>query len=797
MRTSRRSMAVAMAVAFAGAGVAYGADASAPAGKAVPFALEDVRLLAGPFQQNQERDRALLLSMNADRLLHTFKLNAGLPSDARPLGGWEKPDVELRGHTLGHYLSALSLMYASTRDERLKQRVDHIVAELAKCQEALAAKSSHPGYLSAFPESLFDRNDASQKVWAPWYTMHKIMAGLLDAADLCGNRQALETVDKLAGWVKFRVQRLPTEQFQKSLQNEQGGMNEVMANLSVALKNPDYLRVAQAFNHEAVFVPLAQGEDKLDKLHANTQIPKIIGAAREFELTGNETYKKVADTFWDAVALKRSYVIGGDSDNEHFFSVADFAQHLSAATAETCNTYNMLKLTRHLFAWDPAGGAQKMDFYERGLYNQILASQDPATGMVTYFISLQPGHFKTFSTPENSFWCCLGTGMENHAKYGDTIYFHDDAALWVNLYIPSEVKWAEKGMTVRQETAFPKEETTRLTIHAEKPTKLAVKFRVPSWAAGPVVAKVNGEAVDLGGAQRDTYAAIEREWKEGDRVEITLPMALHTEMLPGAGKSLAILYGPVVLAADLGREGLEHVPLYAAGQGERFKIADPEAPRLVGVGDTAEIVSKTVADPKEALTFHVKGITSTPEVTLKALYEIVDHRYTVYFDVVTDFEWLDEAKKVAAKDAEVKAAADAQVDAVWAGNPYSEKDHGLEAGASMGGDTNDLFFREASAKGAFGYALKAGDAGTLRVTYLLPARAGDVGFDVLVEGQKVAEETLKDAPAADPRARQKLAVRTYALPEGTKGKERVNVKFAAHEDKGTARVVVVEMIKGK
>jgi DUF1680 family protein len=795
MHAGKLSVALAVAVALRGAGIGYGADVSAPEGKAVPFALEDVRLLAGPFRENQERDHGLLLSMDADRLLHTFKVNAGLPSDARPLGGWEKPDVELRGHTLGHYLSALSLMYASTGDEQLKQRVDHIVAELAKCQDALAAKSSHPGYLSAFPESLFDRNDAAQRVWAPWYTMHKIMAGLLDAADLCGNRQALETVNKLAGWVKFRVDRMPSEQFQKSLQNEHGGMNEVMSNLSVALKNPDYLRVAQAFNHAAVFEPLAAGQDKLDTLHANTQIPKIIGAAREFELTGNETYRKVAETFWDAVALKRSYVIGGDSDNEHFFPVGDFGQHLSAATAETCNTYNMLKLTRHLFAWDPAGGARKMDFYERGLYNQILASQDPATGMVAYFISLQPGHFKTFSTPKNSFWCCLGTGMENHAKYGDTIYFHDDSALWVNLYIPSEVKWADKGVTVRQETAFPREDTTRLTFHAGKPTQMPVRFRVPEWAAGPVVATVNGQSVSLAEAKAGSYATIDRQWKEGDRVELKLPMDVHTEMLPNDNNTLAILYGPIVLAADLGTGGLEHVPLYAAGQGELFKVSDPAAPRLVtGVAEAMKHVTAVSGEP---LTFKIKDVVPTGEVTLRPLYEISTHRYTVYFDVLTDFEWLNEAKRVAAKNAEERAKADSLVDAVRAGNPYSEKDHGLEAGQSVGADTNDVFYREAPARGAFGYAVKAADAGTLRVTYLLPARAGSAGFDVLIDGQKVAEETLADVLAVDPRARQKLGVRSYTLPDGAKGKERVNVTFAGHEDKGTARVVVVEMVRGK
>ena len=324
--------------------------------KALPFDLKAVRLLDGPFRQAMLRDLQYLRSLDSDRLLHCFRLNAGLPSSAKALGGWEAPDVEVRGHSLGHYLSACALVYASTGDEPIKAKADSLVAELARCQAALPARGFHPGYLEAFPESFFDRVDNRQPVWVPWYTCHKIMAGLLDMHQLCGNPQALDVLLKIADWVKFRVDRLSVEQMQAALELEHGGMSEVMANLYAVSGNPDHLRLARAFDHRRVFDPLARGEDNLNGLHANTQIPKIIGAARIYELTGEQRYCDIAKCFWDNVALHRSYAIGGHSDSEHFFPRDQFASHVGAETCETCNTYNMLKLTRHLFAMVRAGG---------------------------------------------------------------------------------------------------------------------------------------------------------------------------------------------------------------------------------------------------------------------------------------------------------------------------------------------------------------------------------------------------------------------------------------------------------
>jgi len=613
---------------------------------AEPFPLSQVRLLDGPFRDAMLRDQTYLLSLDCDRLLYSFRINAKLPTQARPYGGWEAPTGELRGHSVGHYLSACSLMYASTGDARFKERADKIVAGFAECQTALGEGTNvtHFGFLSAWPESFIDRVEAGRQVWAPWYTLHKIMAGLVDASQLCANAQALVVATNMANWVKFRVDRLSEQQMQASLRQEYGGMNEVLANLYGITGNADYLKTAEAFNQKSLFDPLAAGQDKLNGLHANTQIPKMIGAARQYELTGDKRNEDIASFFWDRVALHRSYVIGGHSDSEHFFPTNDFPQHLTAQTAETCNTYNMLKLTRHLFSWGP--DARTMDFYERALYNDILASQDPDQGMFVYLMSLKPGHFKTYSTPENSFWCCVGTGMENHAKYGDTIYFHNDKTLFVNLFIPSTLSWPEKGIEVRQETKFPETNTTRLTITASKPAPLALEIRWPEWSEKLTV-HVNGGSRKISG-KPGSYVTVSNTWKNGDHVDIQLEMKLHTELLQGSSNIVAVMYGPVVLAGELGTNGLPNV--YARNQTDLVRVSDPPVPVLVG--DAASILKKIKA-AGAPLVFQTKNLGRPDDVTLVPLYRANHERYTVYWYLANA---TDVRKGSAALSADVKLA---------------------------------------------------------------------------------------------------------------------------------------------
>ncbi len=753
------------------------------AARARPFPLEAVRLLPGPFRDAMERDARYLLELDPDRLLHNFRVNAGLPSPAAPLGGWEAPDVELRGHTVGHYLSALALMYAATGDDRFKARGDHMVAELAKVQAALPSRGFHPGYLSAFPEEFIDRVEARQRVWAPYYTLHKIMAGLLDMYQHAGNRQALDVLVKMADWVKFRMDRLPREKQQAMLMTEYGGMNEVLANLYAFTGNPDHLRLARAFDHDFLFDPLARGEDPLDRLHANTQIPKIIGAAREYELTGDPRYRDIATFFWRRVALFRSYANGGHSDGEAFFPPEEFSRHLGASSSETCNTYNMLKLTRHLFAWSPS--TETMDFYERGLYNHILASQDPATGMMIYYCPLRPGAFRTYSTPDASFWCCVGTGLENHAKYGDTIYFHDDRSLFVNLFMPSELTWAAKGLVVRQETRFPDEDTTRLHITAARPVSLALKVRSPGWAAPGITVTVNGRPAGPP-ARAGEYVTIERTWRTGDTVEVRLPMSLRTEALPDDPSYVALLYGPILLAGDLGKEGLDETRRYGPSAPPLARLKTPVIPALVVERDRLAGAVKPVAGAP--LTFRTEGIGRPHDVTLVPFYKAYDVRYTVYWKLYTPAEWSARQAEIEAAEARRRDLASRTIDAVDVDNAESEKTHNFHGDA-----TRQPFFEGRRGRdtttGWFSYELKVVPD---RPVTLVCTYRGSEGrrrvFDILVDGQKVATETLAYHPT-------ELLDVEYPIPETlTKGKTRVTVRFQPHPDAATAAVYEIRTV---
>jgi DUF1680 family protein len=788
------AVSLAAAHAFGPASTASSSLVLSPAGvpdtvalKARPFPLRDVRLLDGPFKQAMQLDQEYLLAIDPERLLYSFRLNAGLTSTAAPLGGWEAPDVELRGHTTGHYLSALALMYAATGDTRFKTRADEMVSELAAIQEAQATRF-HAGYLSAFPEEFFDRVDARQKVWAPYYTIHKIMAGLLDVNQLAGNAQALVVVSKMADWVKFRVDRLTDTQQQAALGTEFGGMNEVLANIYAATGDPEYLRVAHAFDHTAIFDPLRRHQDPLNGLHANTQFPKIIGAAREYELTGDATFQDIATFFWDRVVHHRSYVMGGNSDGEAFFPEEEFSKHLGPSGPETCNTYNMLKLTRHIFEWSADAGA--MDFYERGLFNHILPSQDPATGMVLYYCPLRPGAWKSFSTPDDSFWCCVGTGMESHSKYGDTIYFHDDQSLYVNLFIPSELTWLDKGLVVRQQTRFPEEEATHLTITATRPTRLALKVRAPSWAASGVTVTVNGQPVaqgfspaDAGLKPRATYITVDREWKTGDRVDVRLPMSLHIEAMPDNPRMIAVMYGPMMLVGDLGKEGLDGVKRYGPSAPQMGRVKTPVIPSFVA--SVKDITAKIVPVAGRPLQFQTRGLARPREVTLVPFNRILDQRYTVYWDVYSPAAWTARTSAAAATVSRRKNAEQRTIDTVAVDDAQNERAHELHSENATDSYFEGRRTREARS-GWFSYRVKvAADGPTMLACTYRGSEGRRRVFDILVDGQKVATEALEYHPTEQ-------LDKEYAIPEAlTRGKDRITVTFRAQTD--TTAGALIEM----
>jgi DUF1680 family protein len=727
-----------------------------------------------------------LLELDSDRLLHNFRVTAGLPSSAQPLGGWEDPKGELRGHTVGHFLSACALMYAATGDARFKEKGDRIVAELAKVQEALPSKGFNKGFLSAYPEEFFDRVDKRVRVWAPYYTLHKIMAGLLDMYLYVDNRQALDVVTRMADWVKFRVDRLTDEQQQAALETEHGGMNEVLANLYAVTGNPDYLTTAFKFNHKKLFDQWAAGEDQLNGLHGNTQFPKVIGAFREYQLTGEKRFLDIAAFFWDRVALHRSFVIGGNTNGESFFPIDQFSKNLGPSTTETCNTYNMLKLTRQLFGLEPSG--EKMDFYERGLYNHILASQDPATGMMCYYVPLRPGAFKTFSTPDQSFWCCVGTGMENHAKYGDTIFFHDAQSLYLNLAIASEVNWREKGLIVRQDTNFPDEDTTRLTFQTQKPVRLALKIRCPSWVSSAMKVSINGKNEPVE-AKPGSYAVLEREWKDGDKVQVRWPMGLRIEAMPDNPKMIAVLYGPIVLAGDFGREGLTEALRYGPNAPQINRLPSVAIP--VFVGDVKDVVGRIKAAASSSLTlnFQTSGLGQPRDVRLIPLYKASDQRYTVYWNVLSPSEWNERQAKAKAQESRRAELESRTLDVVNINDGQSETSHGFKGENAGQGYFEGKRTREAR-NGWFSYDLNVlPDKPMILVCAFVGGQGRPRTFDILVDGEKVATQTLEAGPA-------EIVDFEYKLSEPlTHGKQRVTVKFQSLPNAGTAGVFGVRMIQ--
>jgi DUF1680 family protein len=594
--------------------------------KVQPFDLARVRLRLGPFLDATLVNRRFVMGQDPDRLLHTFRITAGLPTNAEPLGGWEAPENELRGHYTGHYLSGCALLAAGLGDDEVKARGNLMVAELAKCQQAIGN-----GYLSAFPMELFDRLREGRRVWAPWYTLHKIMAGLLDMHTLTGNAQALDVLKGMAAWTRGWSQPLSEAAMARVLEVEYGGMNELLYNLSAVTGDRGYRWTARRFDHERLFGPLADGKDELKGLHANTQVPKIIGAARRYEVTGEARYRRVAEYFWREVTGRRSYCTGGTSDGEGWGADPGvLSTQLSGYTEESCVTYNMLKLTRHVFGWtaDPACA----DYYERALFNGMLGTQHPADGNKLYYLPLASGFWKLFGTPEHDYWCCTGSGSESFSKLGDSIYFHDDQGIYVNLFIASEVDWPEQGIRLVQDTAFPASETVTLIVRGSGPHRWPLRIRVPSWAGRGATARINGRALE-GFAAPGGYYVLDRTWKDGDKLEVSFPMSLHAAPMPDDDSVQAIMYGPLVLAGKLGTDGLTPAVLRAEPTKPRtipeYHAEPVPAPPLKPTG---EALSDWIAPvPGRQLEFRARG--QERDVTLVPLNGVFDERYAVYWKV--------------------------------------------------------------------------------------------------------------------------------------------------------------------
>ena len=588
-----------------------------------PFALEEVALGPGPLKEARDWNRGYMMRLSNDRLLHNFYVTAGLPSTVAPLGGWEAPTAELRGHFVGHFLSGCALLYGAAGDAAVKAKADGLVAGIAECQ----AKLDDGGYVSAFPSELFVRLDKREKVWAPFYTLHKIMAGLLDMNILAGNQQAMDVLLKLAAWVDAWTADKSEEHMQDILKTEYGGMSEVLYNLAAATGNDRWAQTGDRFVKKAFFTPLAMRRDELKGLHANTHMPQVLGAARRYELSSDHRFGDVSEFFFETIAEGRTYATGGSANTEGWLTQPNhlsLEMKVSSHHQECCCAYNMMKLSRHLYGW--SGDTRLVEYYERNLVNHRLGAIEPKTGLTTYFLSMSPGAWKTTCTEDETFWCCTGSAVEEYAKLNDTIYFHDEEALYVNLYFASEVHWKERGIRLLQETRFPEDGHTILTVHATPESAWTMHLRIPAWTTTASAVAINGKPVGVAGTP-GSYMTIERVWKAGDRVELTMPMRLTAEPLRDDSTQQAFLYGPLVLAGQFPRGqldfDLEH------NQGPEIQEAPVVAvPALVAKGAALESWLKPV--PGQAMTFRTVG--QTADVTLKPLNQSWE-RFAVYWTV--------------------------------------------------------------------------------------------------------------------------------------------------------------------
>ena len=716
------------------------------------FPLTQVRLLDGsPFKRAEQTNLRYVYAMDPDRLLAPYLREAGLEPKKNTYGNWEGSGLD--GHIGGHYLTSLALAYASTGDGEALRRLDYMLDELQRAQQA-----NGNGYLGGVPGSKalweeIERGEIDADLfalngkWVPWYNVHKVYAGLRDAYLIAGREQALDMLIELSDWTIDLVDGLSDEQIQAMLRSEHGGMNEVFADLADITGEEKYLRLAKQFSHEQILDPLLQHQDELNGLHANTQIPKVVGYQRVAEVSGDPEWSEAADYFWRTVVYERSVAIGGNSVREHFHPTDDFSSMVSDREGpETCNTYNMLKLSRLLY--DDAAELEYIDYYERALYNHILSSQHPDHGGLVYFTPMRPGHYRMYSQPEQAMWCCVGSGIENHFKYGELIYAHNDRDLYVNLFIPSRLTWEQAGITLAQETAFPDADVTELTLEKGE-GRFALKLRYPVWVEpGALEVSINGERVETK-ASPGEYVSIERNWHAGDKVRVTLPMTTRLEQLPDGSDYYAVLHGPIVLAAKT--DVIQNEQLNFLSDDSRMgHIADgalcpPEATPVM-VSEPEAFLEQLSPVPGQPMTFRASAgldVADQDSVDLIPFYRVHDSRYTIYWPQANGDQ--SEARMKAERE---RLALDAlTIDAVAPGEQQPESDHFFKGEDTEAGVHLGRHWRHAS--GWFSYELRdpQRQAKFLRITYF--GGDADRSFEILINGQTLAEVTLPEGKGAD------------------------------------------------
>ncbi|HEY8659784.1 MAG TPA: glycoside hydrolase family 127 protein [Hanamia sp.] len=763
------------------------------------FPLGDVKLSDSPFKHARDLNIHTLLEYKVDRLLAPYRKEAGLTPKDSSYSNW----AGLDGHIAGHYLSALSINTAATNNPECKKRMLYMISELKKCQEANT--KNHPdwgvGYVGGVPNSAaiwstFKNGDfkAFHAAWVPWYNIHKMFAGLRDAWLYTGNEEAKNIFLKFCDWAVNITSGLSDEQMQSMLNTEQGGMNEVLADAYQVTGNNKYLVAAKRFSHRMLLDPMSQGIDNLDNKHANTQIPKAIGFARIGELSHDPKYTKAGNFFWQTVTANRSLAFGGNSRREFFpgsYASMDFINDVEGP--ESCNSYNMLKLTEDLFRRHPL--AKYMDYYERTMYNHILSTHNPETGGYVYFTPVRPRSYRVYSAPNEAMWCCVGTGMENHGKYDELIYTHSHDSLYLNLFVASELNWRDKGISLKQETKFPYEEKTKLLV-TNGSAEFSLLIRYPYWVSdGAMKIWVNGKPVSFN-AHSSSYIAIKRHWKKGDVVELQLPMHNHIEHLPNVPTYIAIMHGPILLGAETGTQDLKGLIADDSRWGQipgGKKLPLDKAPILIE--DTIQNIDNDLSPVKNEplhFTFHHVKMINPEKLVLQPFYQIYDARYMMYWMTLTNKGYKAYLDSIAKDEKERLELDKLTVDYVAPGEQQPEEDHQIQSDKSHSGNANDHFYRDASDGGYFSYNLATYKETNLSlVVRYWGAEWGNRKFDIYIDDQKLITE--------DNTGRwnqSKFFDVTYPIPGSMlQGKNNIRVKFQALAGNTAGGVYYVRLIK--
>lgn len=758
------------------------------------FPLKQVRLLQSPFQKAMFTDKKYMMELDVDRLLSPYLKEANLPTKKENYPNWENTGLD--GHIGGHYLSALSLMYASTGDLDVKKRLDYMVDQLEICQNNLGT-----GYLSGVSNgktiwneiekgdiraASFGLNDR----WVPLYNIHKIYAGLKDAYVYADNEKAKKMLIKLTDWMLKITSQLSDAQIQEMLKSEHGGLNETFADVYEITKDPRYLTLAKRFSDQRILNPLLEGKDELTGMHANTQIPKVIGYKRIADLEQNKNWNKAADLFWHNVTENRSSVIGGNSVSEHFNPTQDFSGMMKSIEGpETCNSYNMLKLSKQLFATNP--NVNYINYYEKTLYNHILSTQHAENGGFVYFTPMRPGHYRVYSQPHTSFWCCVGSGLENHAKYGEMIYAHTENELYVNLFIPSSLSWEEKGFVIQQENNFPNVAETNLIIKKASQTPITLKLRKPDWALdAEVEIWVNNKKI---AAQVDAkgYYNVNQKWKKGDAIKMKLPMHISVEQLPDHSDYYAYKYGPLVLASKWGNEKQDG--LFADDSRGGHVANGPQIPLQdipMILGDPKKVIDHLKLVDASKLTFKLSDLYPNKQyengVELVPFNSIQAERYIIYFPQATQDKVADIQNKRKEEENAQLALDAVTVDKIQLGEQQPESDHFFESKDSNSGYMEDMHYREAS--GWFSYRMK----NTALTSKFLVLRYFDLDANrilkVEINGELFEPKLLAGKSGVQPQTFK------IELSKKIKQSNLLKIKFLSEENKNVAKIIDLRLV---